>query len=368
MIAVLLALSRMEFFPAFVLKRNKLRGTPHYSIALATGIPIAVLIIVHGNINILGDMYAFGLLGAFTLTCLGLDIVRHRERKAAKAVAHHLAPQAEQHDHAGVSTPNGDVVSGALPTPKTLNAGDVEPNSTESGARGGVDSNEVMTLASAYRGGRGKLRALWFNLDYWLGILTTLLVATAWSTNLVSKPLATAFGGTVAGIGMGIAFINYMRYKRAGRLPVVTTGVEGRLPGSVLAVLTAGNPHNDAVIRNAIHNADSKPVVFLYVGDRNAVRSRAPRMFEVVDPYLEDPQAKETFGRAENLARKSKVPRRFVYRREKPDAVAQVWQVVHPRDTVVAAEDASQFEDINPDRIRYELTPQGKVAHLLKRW
>src|SRR5213078_4139207 len=81
---VVLALSRMEFFPAFILKRNKLRGTPHYSIALATGIPIVVLLLVAGNINLLGDMYAFGLLGAFTLTCLGLDLVRYRERKAAR--------------------------------------------------------------------------------------------------------------------------------------------------------------------------------------------------------------------------------------------------------------------------------------------
>src|SRR2546426_1115075 len=76
---VFIALSRMEFFPALILRRNKLRGTPHYSIALATGIPIVVLILVLGNINILGDMYAFGLLGAFSLTCLGLDIVRRRE-------------------------------------------------------------------------------------------------------------------------------------------------------------------------------------------------------------------------------------------------------------------------------------------------
>ncbi len=84
---VFMALSRMEFFPGFVLKRNKLRGTPHYSIALATGIPIIILIVVRGNINILGDMYAFGLLGAFTLTCLGLDIVRHRERKLARRLS-----------------------------------------------------------------------------------------------------------------------------------------------------------------------------------------------------------------------------------------------------------------------------------------
>src|SRR5437867_4144342 len=82
---VFIALSRMEFLPEFVLKRNKIRGTPHYSIMLATGIPIVILIAVFGNINLLCDMYAFGLLGAFTLTCLGLDLVRYRERKAARS-------------------------------------------------------------------------------------------------------------------------------------------------------------------------------------------------------------------------------------------------------------------------------------------
>src|SRR5436305_117638 len=84
---VFMALSRMEFFPAFILQRNKIRGTPHYSIALATGIPIIVLLLVAGNINLLGDLYAFGLLGAFTLTCLGLDLVRYREHKAARRQA-----------------------------------------------------------------------------------------------------------------------------------------------------------------------------------------------------------------------------------------------------------------------------------------
>src|SRR6202011_5742246 len=104
---VFMALSRMDFFPAIVLRRNRLRGTPHYSIALATGIPIAVLLLVRGNINILGDMYAFGLLGAFTLTCLGLDIVRYRERKAARDLAKHLSSGVGRHDQAGVTMPYG---------------------------------------------------------------------------------------------------------------------------------------------------------------------------------------------------------------------------------------------------------------------
>ncbi len=91
-------------------------------------------------------------------------------------------------------------------------------------------------------------------------------------------------------------------------------------------------------------------------------------MFELHDPYLDDQQAKETFGHAEHLARAARIPRRYVYRQKEPGVVANVWKIVHPRDTVVAAEAVPEVEDINPDRIRYELTPRGKVAHLLKQW
>src|ERR1700674_578320 len=93
---VFLALSRMEFFPVFIQQRNKLRGTPHFSILLAIAIPICVLIVVRGNITVLGDLYAFGLLGAFTLTCVGLDIVRRRERKGARAA--HVSSQPTTRD------------------------------------------------------------------------------------------------------------------------------------------------------------------------------------------------------------------------------------------------------------------------------
>ena len=93
---VFMALSRMQFFPSILLRRNKRRGTPHYAILLATVIPIIPLLIVDGKINLLGDMYAFGLLAAFTLTCLGLDIVRHRERKAVRTARDHLGLESGQ--------------------------------------------------------------------------------------------------------------------------------------------------------------------------------------------------------------------------------------------------------------------------------
>ena len=358
---VFIALARMEFFPAFVLQRNKLRGTPHYSIALATGIPIIVLILVLGNINILGDMYAFGLLGAFTLTCLSLDLVRYRERKAIREDAKATTEQATPPSGNGhMLLTAGTAFNDILPTQheqhaRTLTQG-LSPQSTSIAKDAAISS--VAT---------GK-PSVWSNIEFWLGILTTVLVFIAWSTNLVAKPLATAFGGTVAGIGMLVAYFNYRRHRQAGRVPVMTTGVEGQLPGSILAILTAINGRNDAIIRTAISNADGHPVIFLYMGENTGKTVRAPSMFEVVDPYLDDPKAKEYFGKAEHLAQQAKINRRFVYRIQEPGAIARVWQIVHPHDTVVAAENASTVENINPDRVRYELTTSGKVAHLLKTW
>jgi len=48
--------------------------------------------------------------------------------------------------------------------------------------------------------------------------------------------------------------------------------------------------------------------------------------------------------------------------------VSHVWQVVHPSDTVIAADQVSALKNIQPDQVEYEDTPSGKVAHLLKQW
>jgi hypothetical protein len=178
--------------------------------------------------------------------------------------------------------------------------------------------------------------------------------------------MATIFGGSVTLLGMGIASFTYSRQKQQGHVPVPITHVEEHLPGSILAVLMADNMHNEAVIHAAIDNANGKPVTFLYLGQAKAYQ--APRLFEFHDPYYDDQQARSTFGKAEHLAQKAKIARRFVYRQQEPDAIARIWQVVHPRDLVISSENASLLEEINPDRIRYEMTPNGRIAHLLKSW
>src|SRR5947209_3101525 len=306
---VFMALSRMEFFPAIILRRNRLRGTPHYSIALATGIPIVVLLIAGGSLDLLGNMYAFGLLGAFTLTCLGLDLVRYRERKAAQARL-----------QAAVNTSNTSTnITTTGSSEKTLLDDPLERAEQSNPTSAQLSEAEEGSYVSS-------IGHLWSTINFWLGILTTVLVAVAWSTNLVAKPLATAFGGSVASVGMIVAYFNYARHKRQGRSPVGITHVEHRLPGSILAVLRPGDKHNETVIHAALNNTAKKPIVFLFIGEHQPSRP-APRMFEFADPYLHDQQAKDTFARAEHLAQKTKIPRRYVYRLDDPDAVGQIWPV-----------------------------------------
>ncbi|MEW5795944.1 MAG: APC family permease [Candidatus Zixiibacteriota bacterium] len=76
---VFLALANHGFLPKVLLSRNKWFKTPHVAILLATVVPIGVLLFTDGDLTLLGEMYAFGLLGAFTLSSSGLDVLRWRD-------------------------------------------------------------------------------------------------------------------------------------------------------------------------------------------------------------------------------------------------------------------------------------------------
>jgi amino acid transporter len=324
---VFLALSRMHFFPNFVERRNTWRGTPHYSILLATGIPILVLIIAQGQIDLLGDMYAFGLLGAFSLTCLGLDIVRSRERR-----------QHREREHLKKLREAGAIkgeVPGLRPIVPMAQSPAVAPVST---------------------------------LIFVLGIITTVLVIVAWCTNLVNKPLATAFGVPVTIAGLLIAYWSYHSTVKRGRPMAYPTEIYAAIPGSVLAVLPTKPEGREAVIRAACAEArdQNSTVIFLYRG--RVVRKRPPASFEIVDPYFEDEAAKQAFGEAETIAREVGIKRQYVYLSDTPDAVFQFWQVLRPRDTIIVDEDSQMAHALAPDLVRYSPGPGGQVTHLIKRW
>jgi amino acid transporter/nucleotide-binding universal stress UspA family protein len=76
---VFLALVRLGFLPQWLAERNLRFGTPHRAIAISVIVPAVVVLATQGQMALLGDMYSFGLLGAFTLTSIGIDRLRIQE-------------------------------------------------------------------------------------------------------------------------------------------------------------------------------------------------------------------------------------------------------------------------------------------------
>lgn len=75
---VFLALANRGFLPQVIMLRNATFNTPHIAVLIATGFPILVILATRAKMAILGDMYAFGLLGAFVFSSLSLDTIRWR--------------------------------------------------------------------------------------------------------------------------------------------------------------------------------------------------------------------------------------------------------------------------------------------------
>jgi amino acid transporter/nucleotide-binding universal stress UspA family protein len=78
---VFLALGRREFLPEVMIRRNPRLGTPIIAIAVTVLVPIGVVLATDGDMELLGHLYAFGLLGAFTTSSLSLDVIRWREKQ-----------------------------------------------------------------------------------------------------------------------------------------------------------------------------------------------------------------------------------------------------------------------------------------------
>ena len=75
---VFLSLANQGFLPKAIALRNAAFNTPHLAVFIATSVPIAVILMTQGQLALLGDLYAFGLLGAFVFSSLSLDLIRWR--------------------------------------------------------------------------------------------------------------------------------------------------------------------------------------------------------------------------------------------------------------------------------------------------
>jgi amino acid transporter len=75
---IFLALSNAGFLPRVISLRGRKFHSPHIAISIATIVPVIVILATRGELTLLGEMYAFGLLGAFCFSSLSLDIIRWR--------------------------------------------------------------------------------------------------------------------------------------------------------------------------------------------------------------------------------------------------------------------------------------------------
>jgi amino acid transporter len=299
---VFIALARMGFLPRVLERRNRLRRTPHWAVLASVSLPVVLIIVAQGNVNFLGDLYAFGLLGTFVLTCVSLDLVRWREYRK-------WTPQLIAFYAVGVLTTLLVIVAWSV----NLFA---KPDATKFG--GGLTVIGLIAGLLTYRYSRSRRPAV-FPVPF-----------------------------------------------RPQRAAASITSALGKSPsaGDLLVILPHEQLAAEAVIAEACRAADGRGAVFLYRGNRYPHQHH--ELLEVSDPYLKDYSAHDAFSRAELLTRKTVPKRRYVYvpGNLPREIVAEVWRTVAPRETVVAADDQDMLPPMALDRIRRHTTDGTTVLHM----
>jgi amino acid transporter len=302
---VFIALSRMRFLPRVLQERNRLRGTPHNAILIAVAVPIVLVVAANGSTTILGDLYAFGLLGAFTLTSLSLDIVRWHERA-------HRPDERTPVRTAGFAV-------GVLTTVLVGVAW--------------VTNLIHKPLATEFGGG-----------------LMLLGLAVGLTTYLVKNRQAP------------IVF----PFMHRPQVPVVPASGVRRLPKcDVLVVLPHDREGQEAILAELPKVARDRRVVFLYRGSQPA--EVLADLLEVNDPYLTDGAAQAAFSRAERAARDISRDRRYVYvpGNLSREAIGDVWKRVNPHETLIMDGDQDVLPPIAVDRVRRSYVDGMAVLHLM---
>ncbi len=299
---VFIALARMGFLPRALEHRNRWRLTPHWAILAAVVLPIAIIIASRGSVDTLGDLYAFGLLGTFVLTCVSLDVVRWREyRRWSPGVIAFFA--------VGVVTTLLVVVAWMVNIV-------AKPLATEFG--GGLTLVGLIAGLATYRYYRRRRPAVF---------------PVPFRPQRAAESIASALGNRPSA-------------------------------GDVLVILPHEQLAAEAVIAEAARAAAGRGAVFLYRGNRYPHQHH--ELLEVSDPYLKDYSAHDAFSRAEVLARGQVPNRRYVYMPGSlpREMVGEVWRTVAPKETVVTLEDQGMLPPMAVDRVRRHTTDGTTVLHM----
>jgi hypothetical protein len=137
-----------------------------------------------------------------------------------------------------------------------------------------------------------------------------------------------------------------------------------RSAGELLVVLPHEQLEEEAVIADAVAGAGGRSAVFIYRG--NPLPAEYAEMLEVADPYLKDYAAHDAFARAEKLARRQIAHRRYVYLpgNLSSEVLRDIWTAIHPRETVVAADDRAVLPPMAIDRLHRHVIEGTTVLHL----
>jgi amino acid transporter len=299
---VFIALARMGFLPRVLERRNRWRFTPHWAILAAVGLPIVLVWIEKASVENLGDLYAFGLLGTFVLTCVSLDVVRWREyRRMSLGRAAFFAV-------------------GVLTTVLVIAAWSInlvfKPDATKFG--GGLALLGVVIGLLTYRYYRAR-RPTVFPVPF--------------RPQRAAESIAAALGAR-------------------------------RPTGDVLVILPHEQLAAEAVITEAVRAAEGRGAVFVYRGTRHG--KEYADLLEVSDPWLRDYAARDAFARAEQMSRKEVPRRSYVYvpGNLPREMVAEVWRTVHPRETVIADEDRGMLPPVAIERVRRHHMDGATVLHM----
>ena len=277
---VFLALARLRFLPSALTTTNRWRNAPHVAILVATAVPVGVIVLSRGNIGLLGDLYAFGLLGAFSMTCVALDVVRFHERHVQRI------------SNEAVNVGRVRFILGLITTVLVSGA--------------------------------------------WITNLFAKPLATMFGTSVVLVGLAIALVSYRRERRRGPSPIFPHVYQH--QHPVVFMSRGRRLPAARVLALLPHDPEQAQTLANlAAADTSGRPVAFLYIAHPDAARQKPPQMLEIVDPYRDDSTAQEVFATAEAAARKARLDSRFIYVPAGADAGMVDWLVAHmaPEETIM---------------------------------
>jgi amino acid transporter len=263
---VFLALSRTKFLPAALQRANGWRGTPHVAIGVATVVPVLVVLLTGANTSSLGDLYAFGLLGALSVTCVSLDVIRWREMHA----------------------PRTRKLDGRTSMPIFVL---------------GVATSVAVVVA-------------------WGTNLFAKPFATLYGSVLVLIGLGVSYLTIRTQTKRGqYSVFPYLHWP--GRPTEITRADQRPESAPVLAFLPSDPDRAADVVRRTLARAPKGPIVFAFRGE--TPRTRAPGLLEILDPYADDEAAQAAFQRAETAVRKAGVRARYVYIPAGGDAGVDDW-------------------------------------------